>query len=31
MFHGFFYNSELPESRAAYAAMVHFFEGHLAK
>jgi len=31
MFHGFFYNSELPESREAYAVMVRFFEDHLAK
>jgi len=31
MFHGFFYNSEMPESREAYAVMVKFFETHLAK
>lgn len=31
MFHGFFYNSELPESREAYAIMVQFFDRHLAK
>jgi len=31
MFHGFFYNSEMPESREAYATMVKFFEAHLAK
>jgi len=29
--HAFFYNSELPESREAYAIMVHFFEKHLAR
>lgn len=28
--HAFFYNSELPESREAYAIMVDFFETHLA-
>ena len=31
LFHGFFYNSELPESREAYDIMVKFFEAHLAK
>jgi acetyl esterase/lipase len=31
MFHGFFYNSELPESREAYDVMVNFFDSHLAK
>ena len=31
MFHGFFYNSEMPESREAYAIMVEFFETHLAR
>ena len=31
MFHGFFYNSEMPESREAYRIMVKFFETHLAK
>ncbi|MXO59954.1 alpha/beta hydrolase fold domain-containing protein [Altererythrobacter salegens] len=30
MNHAFFYNSELPESREAYAIMVDFFEKHLA-
>lgn len=30
MFHGFIYNSELPESREAYDIMVTFFEQHLA-
>ncbi len=31
MFHGFFYDSELPESRDAYRVMAEFFEDHLAK
>ena len=31
MNHAFFYNSELPESREAYAIMVDFFEKHLAR
>lgn len=31
MFHGFIYNSELPESREAYAIMAKFFASHLAK
>ena len=31
MFHGFFYNSEMPESREAYAIMVDFFDAHLEK
>lgn len=30
MFHGFIYNSELPEAREAYGIMVDFFESHLA-
>lgn len=30
MFHGFIYNSELPESREAYAIMADFFRAHLA-
>ncbi|MFB0613710.1 alpha/beta hydrolase [Aurantiacibacter poecillastricola] len=30
MFHGFIYNSELPETREAYAIMVQFFDHHLA-
>jgi acetyl esterase/lipase len=30
MNHAFFYNSELPESREAYAVMADFFETHLA-
>lgn len=31
MFHGFFYNSELPESREAYAVMGRFFDTRLRK
>ncbi|WP_420140109.1 alpha/beta hydrolase [Sphingomonas sp.] len=31
MFHGFFYNSELPESREAYDFMAKFFDRHLAR
>lgn len=31
MFHGFFYSSEMPESREAYAIMVRFFSSHMAK
>lgn len=31
MFHGFFYNSELPESREAYEVMRRFFDSHLAR
>jgi len=31
MFHGFIYNSELPESREAYDVMAKFFASHLAK
>jgi monoterpene epsilon-lactone hydrolase len=31
MFHGFFYNSELPESREAYAIMAKFFDAHLSR
>tara|TARA_A100001391_G_scaffold130111_6_gene89466 strand:- start:22329 stop:23402 length:1074 start_codon:yes stop_codon:yes gene_type:complete len=30
MFHGFIYNSELPEAREAYDIMVDFFQTHLA-
>ncbi|RIV85502.1 steryl acetyl hydrolase [Aurantiacibacter xanthus] len=30
MFHGFIYNSDLPEAREAYDIMVHFFQTHLA-
>jgi acetyl esterase/lipase len=31
MFHGFFYNSEFPESREAYDIMTKFFDTHLAR
>lgn len=31
MFHGFFYNADLPESREAYAVMAKFFAAHLAR
>jgi len=31
MFHGFFYNSDLPESREAYDIMVEFFDSHMAE
>lgn len=31
MFHGFFYNSELPESREAYNVMAQFFDSRLAR
>ncbi|OJW57618.1 MAG: alpha/beta hydrolase [Sphingomonadales bacterium 63-6] len=31
MFHGFVYNSELPEAREAYDGMVRFFSAHLAE
>ncbi|MFC3096522.1 alpha/beta hydrolase [Alteraurantiacibacter palmitatis] len=30
MFHGFIYNSDLPEAREAYAIMADFFQTHLA-
>ena len=30
MFHGFIYNSELPEAREAYDIMADFFDSHLA-
>lgn len=29
LFHGFFYNPDVPESRDAYDVMVKFFERHL--
>jgi acetyl esterase/lipase len=29
LFHGFFYNPDVPESRDAYNVMIHFFEKHL--
>lgn len=31
MFHGFFYNSELPESQEAYDVIARFFDKHLAR
>lgn len=31
MFHGFFYNTDVPESRDAYALIVRFFDRHLGK
>lgn len=31
MFHGFFYNPDVPESRDAYAVMISFFARHLGK
>jgi acetyl esterase/lipase len=31
LFHGFFYNPDVPESRDAYNVMVKFFERHLAR
>lgn len=31
MFHGFFYNPDVPESREAYDVMVKFFRKHLGK
>ena len=31
MFHGFFYNADLPESREAYAVMARFFTRHMAR
>lgn len=31
MIHGFFYNSEIPESRAAYKIIADFFDGHLKR
>lgn len=31
MFHGFFYNSEMPESREAYALMAEFFDKYLQR
>jgi len=31
MFHGFFYNPDVPESREAYDVMVNFFRKHLGK
>jgi acetyl esterase/lipase len=31
MFHGFFYNPDVPESRDCYDVIVKFFDRHLAK
>ncbi len=31
LFHGFFYNPDVPESREAYDVIVRFFHGHLGK
>lgn len=31
MFHGFFYNPDVPESREAYAVIVRFFDRHLGR
>jgi monoterpene epsilon-lactone hydrolase len=31
LFHGFFYNPDVPESRDAYAIMVRFFDTHLGR
>lgn len=31
MFHGFFYNPDVPESRDCYQVIVHFFDRHLGK
>jgi len=31
MFHGFFYNPDVPESRECYDVIVRFFAGHLGK
>tara|TARA_A100001391_G_scaffold7621_9_gene5055 strand:+ start:7334 stop:9295 length:1962 start_codon:yes stop_codon:yes gene_type:complete len=31
MFHGFFYNPDVPESREAYDVMVDFFQSHLGQ
>ena len=31
LFHGFFYNPDVPESREAYDVIVKFFNGHLGK
>jgi epsilon-lactone hydrolase len=31
LFHGFFYNSDIPESREAYDVMLRFFDHHLGK
>ena len=31
LFHGFFYNPDVPESKDAYAVMIRFFETHLGQ
>lgn len=31
LFHGFFYNADVPESRDAFAVMIKFFDKHLSK
>jgi monoterpene epsilon-lactone hydrolase len=31
LFHGFFYNPDVPESRDCYDVIVKFFDRHLAK
>ena len=31
LFHGFFYNPDVPESRDAFQVMIRFFDKHLAK
>ena len=31
LFHGFFYNPDIPESRDAYAVTINFFDKHLGK
>lgn len=31
LFHGFFYNPDVPESRDAYSVMINFFEKHLGQ
>jgi acetyl esterase/lipase len=31
MFHGFFYNADVPESRDCYDVIVKFFDRHLGK
>ena len=31
LFHGFFYNADVPESRQAYDVMLRFFDRHLGR
>jgi monoterpene epsilon-lactone hydrolase len=31
LFHGFFYNADVPESREAFSIMINFFDRHLGK